>query len=258
MSSAAFVLKCFLFAFDTERPLEYATLILGFVSCAAEIVVWTCLFPASIFTPFSRKKHAKKEARRVAKVQSPRPHSINHIAKDYGEDTEKTPLLYSGSETGFDTPDELSDGEAGEVVSFPGQHPNPRHHHGRPPVDDRAYTEKELEILEILRPKFPTFRDDKLYKFMVARQMNLVKISEMLENHAQWRARNNMDTMDLSVSPQPLRGFLSYKDTNGEDGDPNINLTFQLNGCSTHRFGKNGQPLVFYRAVRWDPLLVSP
>ena len=45
------------------------------------------------------------------------------------------------------------------------------------------------------------------------------KIEEMLNNHAQWRIKHNMDNMDLSVSPLPLRGYLSYKDTNGQGQD---------------------------------------
>lgn len=252
-SAAVFVVKCFLFVFDRSLPLEHATLILAFVSCAAEIVVWTCLFPASIFTPLSRKKH-KPKPKKAKKATSAEQKSINHVAKDYGENREngengeKEPLLFSGSETGFDTPDELSDTEP-EVVTFqPGLHVLPAAP-GKALVDAKVYTEQELEILEVLRPRFPKFRDDKLYKFMVARQMNLPKIIEMLDNHVQWREKHGMDTMDLSVSPQPLRGFLCYKDTNGEDGDPDINTIFKLNGCCVHRFGKNGQPLVIFRPV---------
>jgi len=36
------------------------------------------------------------------------------------------------------------------------------------------YTEDEKDILAVLRDRYPMFRDDKIYKFMVARDLDMV------------------------------------------------------------------------------------
>jgi len=237
LGSVFFVVKCFFFTFASDRPIEYATIIMGFLSGAAEIVAWTCLYPASIPLLQKNQKSERGSRRRLRSDEE----SIPNVVQD--KDVLHTPeqaLLLQANDSDFDTADEFSEGD-----NFV---PPPAELLKISQVDAHAYTEEEKELLDLLMPKFPMFRQEKIYKFMVARDFDYKRVDEMLSKHLKWRTEKNIDQLDLSKSAIPLRGFKCHVDTDGETGDSDIYRLFQYNGVACHRFAKNGQPLMFYRA----------
>lgn len=120
-------------------------------------------------------------------------------------------------EAGFVSAEELSSGDD-EFVSRASFHGRSKGTELTNP--EFNYTPHELELIVTLRQRYPQFRDEKLYRFLIARNFDLARADEMLRAHAAWRKKMNLDSLDFSRSPLPTRGFFCHPDTNGEGKPP--------------------------------------
>jgi len=117
---------------------------------------------------------------------------------------------------------------------------------------DVEYTSEETELLFVLQQRYPQFRTNKLYAFLIARNRNLDDTIDMLEKHVEWRKKYKVDDLVLNKCPVPIRGFFVHPDSNGEEAPEQIRPLLQFGGGSIHRFAKNGQPLGIVRAGHID------
>jgi len=108
------------------------------------------------------------------------------------------------------------------------------------------YTPEQRQMIDRLKQDFPEFADDKIFRFMIARQMNYDNTWLMLNNHRKWREQNKIESLDLSKPPVAVRGFISFPDGNAEDVSPELKNLYYHNGMVLHKTTKNGNPLVIF------------
>ncbi|KAI8852539.1 CRAL-TRIO domain-containing protein [Chytridium lagenaria] len=100
--------------------------------------------------------------------------------------------------------------------------------------------------------------DHDIRRFLVARQMNVPKALEMLNEYLDWRKREKVDALPPLGSPTNphLYGVRGYKNT--PDLDPNMDLPnfppflkYCGGGCY-HKFDKEGHPIFIERIGKYD------